>query len=244
MKIKERSRTQARGVGKRANQKAAARSDVPQAADLVTEDRATRPSNKINGRQKPPQRVVRDETAESGDDGEARADVNGKRPAKKPSAQDRFRLGYLVHDVSRMRRTLLDQHMRPLGITRSQYWVLGSLSRQGTTGTMSTELAKLLDVGKVTIGGLIDRLEIAGYVYRRGDKDDRRAKRIFITETGYALIERMKSVLIPLNDSLCKGLTADDIANTERTLAMIRTNIRDQLVEDPVVSEDPAEHIS
>jgi MarR family transcriptional regulator for hemolysin len=109
---------------------------------------------------------------------------------------------------------------------------------------MSTELAKLLDVGKVTIGGLIDRLEAAGYVYRRGDKVDRRAKRIFITDTGYALIERMKSILLPLNDSLSVGLTAEDIAVTERNLSMIRDNIRALLIEDPGVSEDPAEHVS
>ena len=36
-------------------------------------------------------------------------------PTKLP--QD-FRIGFLVHDVSRMRRTLFDQAMKPLGITR------------------------------------------------------------------------------------------------------------------------------
>lgn len=42
-------------------------------------------------------------------------------PSSRPSAQSpQFRIGFLVHDVSRMRRTLFDQEMKPLGITRSQ----------------------------------------------------------------------------------------------------------------------------
>ena len=92
-----------------------------------------------------------------------------------------FRIGFLIHDVSRMRRTLFDQAMKPLGITRSQWWVLSQLSRHGRTGLLQTELARDLDVGKVTVGGLIDRLETSGYVIRTPDAADRRAKRILIT---------------------------------------------------------------
>ena len=43
-------------------------------------------------------------------------------------AEDSFRTGYLVHEVSRLRRQLYDQQSRHLGITRSQWWVLVNLS--------------------------------------------------------------------------------------------------------------------
>ena len=67
-----------------------------------------------------------------------------------------FRLGSLIHDVSRLRRTVVDKALRPLGVTRSQWWVLSSLSRSHGEGMMQTELSKAMDVGKVTLGGLID----------------------------------------------------------------------------------------
>ncbi len=154
------------------------------------------------------------------------------KPRKsKPVAPNSFRLGYLIHDVSRMRQTLVDQHMKPAGITRSQWWVLANLSRHGSEGIMSTELAKLMDVGKVTLGGLIDRLEIAGYVYRRADEADRRAKHIFITEAGYTLIERMKIIVTDLNDKLCEGLTQTDVAETELNLIRLKDNLRELLGE-------------
>jgi DNA-binding MarR family transcriptional regulator len=155
-----------------------------------------------------------------------------KKGKRGPTAPNMFRLGYLVHDVSRMRRTLCDQHMRPIGITRSQWWVLANLSRQPNAGTSSTELAKILDVGKVTVGGIIDRLETAGYVYRRVDKADRRAKRIFITQAGFKVIERMREILEPLNEGICAGLTLDEIDQVEHHLAIIRKNLREMLIDD------------
>ena len=67
-----------------------------------------------------------------------------------PKLPQDVRIGFLVHDVSRMRRTLFDQAMKPLGITRSQWWVLSQLSRHVRTGMLQTDLARDLDVGKVT----------------------------------------------------------------------------------------------
>ena len=155
----------------------------------------------------------------------------------KPVAPNSFRLGYLIHDVSRMRRTLVDQHMRPEGVTRSQWWVLANLSRHGANGIKSTELAKLLDVGKVTLGGLIDRLEIAGYVYRRASKEDRRAKHIFISEAGYSLISRMRVIVEDLNLKMCEGLSEEEIEAMELGLIQLKDNIRG-LLSDVNMSEE------
>lgn len=161
--------------------------------------------------------------------------------ADRPVASNWFRLGYLIHDVSRMRRTLFDQHMKPEGITRSQWWVLANLSRQQEDGIMSSELAKLLDVGKVTLGGLIDRLETAGYVYRRADKLDRRAKKIFITAAGYALIDRMRVITERLNQQICTGLTEDEVHSTELNLIRLKDNLRDMLAEEDPAVDQPDE---
>ena len=101
-----------------------------------------------------------------------------------PKEEHPFRIGFLIHDVSRLRRTVVDKALRPLGITRSQWWVLANLSRDDGTAMMQTELARVMDVGKVTLGGLIDRLESCGLVKRQADPHDRRAKRIVMTQKG------------------------------------------------------------
>ncbi|HVF92772.1 MAG TPA: MarR family transcriptional regulator [Sphingomonas sp.] len=154
----------------------------------------------------------------------ADADLDIEPPAK-PSAIP-FRFGFLVHDVSRMRRTLFDDEMKPLGITRSQWSVLAYLSRDTNNGTMQVDLARDMDVGKVTIGGLIDRLEASGHVERRLDACDRRARRIFITEKGFETIRRMQTVGTKLNDRVLEGVSERDLKVTEKTLARVKENIR------------------
>ena len=67
-----------------------------------------------------------------------------------------LRLGYLIHDVSRLRRLSFDRELAPLGITRSQWWVLAFIARND--GLPQTELANELEVGKVALGALVDRL--------------------------------------------------------------------------------------
>ena len=62
-----------------------------------------------------------------------------------------LRLGYLIHDVSRLRRSAFDRCMKPLNVTRSQWWVLAYLSRED--GMTQSRLAEELDIGKVAIGG-------------------------------------------------------------------------------------------
>ncbi len=136
------------------------------------------------------------------------------------------RIGFLVHDVSRMRRTLFDQAMKPLGITRSQWWVLSQLSRHARSGMLQTELARDLDVGKVTVGGLIDRLEASGYVVRTPDATDRRAKRIQITDQGREVLKQMVAVGQGLNRIILAGLSAEEIEVTERALSVMKDNIR------------------
>lgn len=149
------------------------------------------------------------------------------RPVVKP-----FRFGFLVHDVSRMRSTLFDEVMRSRGVTRSQWSVLAALSRvERDDGMMQVDLSRLMDVGKVTIGGLIDRLESAGLVERRLDANDRRARRVFITDKGFEVIAEMQKAGTKLNKSILKGVSIEDQRTTENTLATVKANIRQMLME-------------
>lgn len=165
------------------------------------------------------------------------ATVKSVRPPKNVP-QNWFRLGYLIHDVSRMRRTVFNERFKHEGITRSQWWVLSNIYRDGDGGILSSELARLMDVGKVTMAGLIDRLETGGYIYRRADKSDRRAKHIFITESGHRLILRMRAIVENLNKEVCEGLTQDDIEETELNLIRIKDNLREMIAAESLVISD------
>jgi len=136
-----------------------------------------------------------------------------------------FRLGFLIHDVSRLRRTVVDKALKPYNITRSQWWALANLSRHNGRGMMQTELASVMDVGKVTLGGLIDRLEAAGFVAREPDPNDRRAKRVKMTKAGEKLLRTMSSVAETINQEVVRDLTAKEIAQAENSLYKIKKRL-------------------
>jgi DNA-binding MarR family transcriptional regulator len=104
-----------------------------------------------------------------------------------------LRFGFLIHDVSRLRRIVVDRALKPLGVTRSQWWVLAFLSRRD--GMTQTALSIDLDLTKVAIGGLLDRMEASGLVERRSDPKDGRARRVYLTKAGQKLVVNIRATV-------------------------------------------------
>ena len=134
-----------------------------------------------------------------------------------------LRLGFLIHDVSRLRRSAFDRCLKPLNVTRSQWWVLAYLSRED--GMTQTKLAEELDLGKVAIGGLIDRLEKSGLVRREADSNDRRVNRIFLEPKSKQLIARMRKVSHRMNEQILAGLADEKLEHTAKTLDAMKHNL-------------------
>ena len=146
---------------------------------------------------------------------------------EKPDMVDRpewdLRLGYLIHDVSRLRRMMFDRALAPLGITRSQWWVLAFISRKD--GLPQTQLANELDVGKVGVGALIDRLESSGFVIRQADPVDRRVKRVFVTKQARGFLEKLRKETDKFNTKITRGINRTQLEATSDALLAMKRNL-------------------
>lgn len=142
-----------------------------------------------------------------------------------PSATQ-HRFGFVVHDVSRMRRIIMDHAVAPLDLTRSQWSLLSTLSRSSSKGMMQADIARQMDVGKVTIGGLVHRLETAGLIERRSDDTDKRLKRVYITDKGYEVIRRMIVLADELNNDILAGISDKERVLAEEILVRVRSNLK------------------
>ena len=132
-------------------------------------------------------------------------------------------LGYLIHDVSRLRRSAFDRCIKPWNVTRSQWWVLAYLSRED--GMTQTRLAEELDIGKVAMGGLIDRLERSGFVRRAPDATDRRVKRIFLEPMSKRLIQKMRGINHEFNRQILANVSDAELETTARALHAMKNNL-------------------
>jgi MarR family transcriptional regulator for hemolysin len=147
------------------------------------------------------------------------------KPSTKPADSENWdgRLGFLMHDVSRLRRSVFDEFMKPMGMTRSQWWILAHLSRHD--GMIQSDLANVLDIGKAALGGLIDRLEASEFIARRPDDSDRRVKRIFLNLKGTQIIADMRLRSHEMSERILEGLDNTSRLALVEMLTLVKHNL-------------------
>jgi DNA-binding MarR family transcriptional regulator len=85
-----------------------------------------------------------------------------------------------------------------------------------------TALAADLELTKPAIGGLLERMETAGVVQRRPDETNSRMRRVYLTRTGYRLLEEIQQLIDPVATKPVDGCTAEEVATTIRVLRVMR----------------------
>ena len=136
-------------------------------------------------------------------------------------------VGYLIGDVSRMLRTVYDRRVEPLGLTRAQWLVLARLSR--IEGCTQTELAAQLEIKKPTLGKLLERLEEKMWVTRRGDENDARSKRVFLTKRAGPVLHQMFSLADEVLDAAISGLNRKEADQLNAALLHVKSNLSELL---------------
>jgi DNA-binding MarR family transcriptional regulator len=133
-------------------------------------------------------------------------------------------IGVVISDVARLLRTEFDRRVRRLGITRAQWLVLTRLHRR--PGASLSELAEMMEVEKATAGRMIDRLVANGWVERRTARDDRRVKRVYLTEDA----ERVHGRIWRVAEETVDAALADLSARESRQLMDLLSRVKATLV--------------
>ncbi|MDP3139311.1 MAG: MarR family winged helix-turn-helix transcriptional regulator [Burkholderiaceae bacterium] len=139
----------------------------------------------------------------------------------------RLKIGVLVHELSRLRRKAIDQLLQPLGITGSQWWVLTYISLR--PGLSQARLADELNLGKVALGGLIERLMKLDLVDRRTDSHDKRVKLIYLSQTGMALAKEIRHISSGVQDSALEGISQEELDLSISVLMRMKDNLEKTL---------------
>lgn len=82
---------------------------------------------------------------------------------------------------------LYDRHLAPHGLTVSQFSIVARLSRRGPRAI--NELARELVMDRTTLGRNLKPLERDGLVSLEVDRQDRRSRRLTVTDHGRAVVE-------------------------------------------------------
>ena len=143
-------------------------------------------------------------------------------------------IGTLLAQVSRLLRRSFDERARGIGVTRPHWQVLSLLLIHA--GSNQGALAEMLEVEPITLGRMIDRLQEAELVERRADPADRRAWRIFLTEKGEGLLDKLRPFGRDTLGTALEGVSEADRDQFMATLLRVRSNLSRKVQPDVVAN--------
>ncbi|GGG55207.1 transcriptional regulator [Pseudohongiella nitratireducens] len=133
------------------------------------------------------------------------------------------KLGFVIQDIARLMRWNFDRRAQNLELTRAQWGVLANLTR--CPGAQQKTLADLLEVTPITLARHIDRLEQNGWVRREDDVEDRRAKRVYLTEKGQEILGELQSVGQEVRQQALTGINTEEEEQLLTLLLRLRQNL-------------------
>lgn len=134
-------------------------------------------------------------------------------------------LAFWVHRVYQAQRNEMYRRFREVGVelTPEQWTILVRLwERDGQT---QSELAESTFRDRPTMSRMVDALEARGLVTRRADRDDARARRVFLTRASRALQGVLVPVVRELVERMLQGIDERDLRATRATLRKIFDNL-------------------
>jgi MarR family transcriptional regulator for hemolysin len=132
-------------------------------------------------------------------------------------------VGYWVAMTSRAFRRALELQLSQAGITFRQWEVLAWIALEGELSQI--ELSERLGVEAPTLVGILDRMERDGWLDRYACCQDRRKKRIRVTEKAEALWSRMVDCARRVRNQATAGFNAEELAQLKTFCERLRANL-------------------
>jgi len=133
-----------------------------------------------------------------------------------------------VHDLARVRGAFFDRLFKPIGLTRTQVVLLGTLANFEYLVNQQ-QLAVAMRLTKVTIAAMLDVLERNGCVKRETGKKDRREKLIRVTPAGLEALEKAREIAREADKAILATLDKDEVEVAERVLRKAAKAITDAM---------------
>ena len=133
----------------------------------------------------------------------------------------------LIARAARQWRRAVDRRLQPFGLTEATWLPLIHLARTPVP-MRQKELAASLVLDGSSVVRLLDALESARLIERRGESGDRRAKTIAVTERGLSIIDQVEAASRDVRNAVLVGLSADDIEAASHVLDLVCANLANE----------------
>lgn len=133
-------------------------------------------------------------------------------------------IGYWIVITSQTYQKSLNEALAPHGITFRQSQVLGWLALEGEMS--QKDLASRMMIEPATLVGVLDRMERDDLISRDCAPNDRRIKIIRVKRNASRVWEKVAQCARELRRKAVEGLSEDQIAEFQKTLQIVLSNLK------------------
>jgi DNA-binding MarR family transcriptional regulator len=142
--------------------------------------------------------------------------------AKTPEVSPQRLLGFVLKDVTKLYVQRFEQKAGELGLTLPQCKALVYLAR--SEGISQVELASAAELEPMTLVRILDRMELDGWLERRPDPSDRRARRLYLKPKSKSLLETIDQISSDTRDEALAGFSRQQAESLLSGLERVRSN--------------------
>ncbi len=137
--------------------------------------------------------------------------------------EQEIRLSHLLAQICRLHHTRAQALFQSIGLHRGQPFLLNVLWNE--EGLAHSELAARMHVTPATITKMLQRMEDAGFVTRKPDPDDQRVSRVYLTEHGQVVRQRVADMWQTLENETFDGLSMEEQDRLRELFTRVRENL-------------------
>ncbi|MBN8951019.1 MULTISPECIES: MarR family transcriptional regulator [unclassified Rhizobium] len=141
-----------------------------------------------------------------------------------PGAPSRQELFDDLSAFNRKLRATFDALVREHGMTLSRARVFRKLSRRD--GINQRELADELELETPTLVRILDAMEAQNFIERRAAVSDRRAKQIFMTESGKVVAAEVEALATGVRADILEGISDEDVGMALKVIRAMTANLQ------------------
>lgn len=127
-----------------------------------------------------------------------------------PQAEDRLDIydmpGHLIRRMQQASVAIFDNEVRAAGFDLTPVQFAAMMKIASEPGIDQASVAQAIAYDRVTIGGVVDRLEAKGFVRREIDRRDRRARRLYLEPKGKTALEHVRPIVREAQGKILAGL--------------------------------------
>lgn len=139
--------------------------------------------------------------------------------------------GHLIRRAQQISTALFTEECAGFDLTSVQYAALVAI--RAYPDVDATRLSALIAFDRSTLGSVLERLEVKGWVLRGGSPADRRIKLLRVTLEGERLLRQVEPAVHRVQQRLLEHLTPADRASFLRLLAQL-ASVHNELTPAPL----------